>query len=106
MRTEKPLFLEEWRQELRQFPVESAIERIRFLHGVVLVACKVAGAFPADVYADDFVVCGETGDDIFECCYVQRTLIPVGGRVGGGEGVLVDGEVDSAFCHPRLGRGS
>lgn len=64
-------FLEVLRQELRQFSVEFAIARIRFLNGVVLVAGKVAGAFPADVYAENLVVLGEIGDDFFECRHIQ-----------------------------------
>ena len=94
LRIENPLFLEERCQELRQFPIESAIERIRFLHGVVFVAGKVTGPFPADVHADNLVSLRKFLNKSLHMFQAEGALVPIGGGIGGGEYIFVDGDVN------------
>ena len=54
----------------------------------------VAGALPANVDADNLVACGETSDDVFQGFRAEGTLVPVRGREGGRERILVDGKVE------------
>ena len=66
----------------------------------------VAGALPANVDTDNLVVSGETRDDAFQGFRAEGTLVPVRGREGGRERILVDGKVElrreEGFVFPGL----
>ena len=75
-------------QKTDQFAVEFAVQRVGM--GVF----DVAGALPADVDADNFVAFGEVSDKAFKHGGTERALVPVRGRIGGRERILIDGEVE------------
>ena len=80
-------------QKLNKFAIQLAVERVCFLDGVLLIAFEVVGSFSADVYTENFAICGKGCDAIFEGVKCKRALVPIGYSIGWRECVLVNGNV-------------